>query len=240
MMCKEDTAMQGQARGQHKLKRYSSGLLLITGLLTGATQVAAAEMSETEKTFYYLGSAMGRNLETLELTDREKAAVVNGLRETLADEEQQLDDIKYTRRVNELTQQRIARAASARAAEGKQYLAAMAVEEGAVTTESGLIYRELEPGNGAQPTATSAVRAHYTGTLPDGTVFDSSVPRGQPLTVRLDQVIVCWTEGIALMKTGGTSKLTCPPDIAYGATGKGSIPPGAVLSFDVELLEVLD
>ncbi|MBT8423153.1 MAG: FKBP-type peptidyl-prolyl cis-trans isomerase [Gammaproteobacteria bacterium] len=115
----------------------------------------------------------------------------------------------------------------------------MAAADGAVTTESGLIYEQVEEGTGEQPLATSKVRAHYHGTLRDGTVFDSSVDRGQPLEIGLNQVIPCWTEGIAKMKVGGKAKLTCPPEIAYGARAQGIIPANAVLTFEVELLDIL-
>ena len=97
----------------------------------------------------------------------------------------------------------------------------------------------VQAGDGAQPTATSQVKAHYKGTLRDGTVFDSSYERGQPLEIGLNQVIPCWTEGIAMMKEGGKAKLTCPSDIAYGPRGQGGIPPNAVLTFEVELIEVM-
>ncbi len=120
------------------------------------------------------------------------------------------------------------------------YLAAMAAEEGAVTTGSGLVFRELVAGTGESPTVNDTVRAHYHGTLPDGTVFDSSVDRGQPLVISLGRVIRCWQEGIPMLRTGGKAKLTCPADIAYGSRGAGGvIPPGATLTFEVELLEVV-
>jgi FKBP-type peptidyl-prolyl cis-trans isomerase FkpA len=102
------------------------------------------------------------------------------------------------------------------------------------------VYVEVQAGKGTQPIATSAVTAHYKGTLRDGTVFDSSYERGNPLTISLNQVIPCWTEGIAMMKEGGKSKLTCPSKIAYGDNGSGSIPPGAALTFEVELIEVVE
>jgi FKBP-type peptidyl-prolyl cis-trans isomerase FkpA len=120
-----------------------------------------------------------------------------------------------------------------------EYVSGMAAEKGATQTDSGLVYLELQAGDGAQPAATSQVRAHYKGTLRDGTVFDSSYQRGEPLTIGLNQVIPCWTEGIAMMKEGGKAKLTCPSTIAYGQRGQGGIPPNAALTFEVELIEVL-
>ncbi|CAM8634784.1 FkpA FKBP-type peptidyl-prolyl cis-trans isomerases 1 [Comamonadaceae bacterium] len=117
--------------------------------------------------------------------------------------------------------------------------AAAAKEEGAVVTSSGLVYRSLKEGSGASPKATDKVTVHYKGTFPDGREFDSSYKRGQPIDFPLNGVIACWTEGVQRMKTGGKAKLTCPPEIAYGARGAGGvIPPNSTLVFEVELLGV--
>jgi FKBP-type peptidyl-prolyl cis-trans isomerase FkpA len=116
---------------------------------------------------------------------------------------------------------------------------AAAKEEGAVLTPSGLVYRSLKDGNGASPTATDKVTVHYKGTFPDGREFDSSYKRGQPIDFPLNRVIACWTEGVQRMKVGGKAKLTCPPEIAYGARGAGNaVPPNATLLFEVELLGI--
>jgi FKBP-type peptidyl-prolyl cis-trans isomerase FkpA len=109
----------------------------------------------------------------------------------------------------------------------------------AVTTASGLVYRSLTDGTGASPGPTDKVKVHYRGTLPDGTEFDSSYKRGQPIEFPLNRVIPCWTEGVQRMKVGGKAQLTCPPGIAYGERGAGGvIPPNATLNFDVELLGI--
>ena len=114
-----------------------------------------------------------------------------------------------------------------------------AKEPGAVKTASGLVYLSLKDGTGMQPSSTDTVRVHYRGTLPNGTEFDSSFKRNTPLEFPLNRVIPCWTEGVQKMKVGGKAKLTCPPEIAYGARGAGSaVPPNATLHFDVELLGV--
>ena len=107
-------------------------------------------------------------------------------------------------------------------------------------TESGLVYLEVVAGTGVQPSVTSAVTANYHGTLRDGRVFDSSYQRGQPLRVRLTDVIPCWREGLVMMKAGGRSKISCRASIAYGDKASGPIPPGAALSFQIELLDVVD
>jgi FKBP-type peptidyl-prolyl cis-trans isomerase FkpA len=119
-------------------------------------------------------------------------------------------------------------------------LVAAAAEPGAVVTATGLVYRQLEAGKGAQPAATDTVRVHYRGSFPDGREFDSSHKRGQPASFPLNRVIRCWTEGVQRMQVGSTARLTCPSDIAYGARGTpdGTIPPNSVLVFEVKLLGI--
>jgi FKBP-type peptidyl-prolyl cis-trans isomerase FkpA len=108
-----------------------------------------------------------------------------------------------------------------------------------ITTPSGLVYRSLTEGKGANPAATDTVKVHYRGTLSDGKEFDSSYKRGEPASFPLNRVIPCWTEGVQRMKVGGKARLTCPPKIAYGESGAGGIiPPNATLTFEVELLEI--
>ena len=110
---------------------------------------------------------------------------------------------------------------------------------GDITTGSGLVYRVLVEGTGAAPRGNDGVTVHYRGTLADGKEFDSSYSRGQPATFALNGVIRCWTEGLQRMKVGGKARLTCPPEIAYGARGAGNvIPPNATLTFEVELISI--
>ncbi|MEO7850985.1 MAG: FKBP-type peptidyl-prolyl cis-trans isomerase [Rubrivivax sp.] len=109
----------------------------------------------------------------------------------------------------------------------------------ALTTASGMGYRVIKEGTGAQPTASDTVKVHYRGTFPDGKEFDSSFKRGEPIEFPLNRVIKCWTEGVQLMKVGGKAQLTCPAAIAYGERGAGGvIPPNATLLFEVELLGI--
>ncbi len=196
-------------------------------------------VSEGDKVYYYVGTLIGKNLSGLELTPEQSEVVIRGVRESLAGTAEQLDDLTYQQKLQEI---QIARQRSKSAPEreaASQYVAKMAAQEGAITTDSGLVYLELTAGEGESPTRQSVVRTHYTGTLRDGTVFDSSVDRGQPLEIPLASVIPCWTEGIAMMKVGGKARLTCPPDIAYGDGGSGPIPAGAALTFEVELLGIV-
>ncbi|MBI2309006.1 MAG: FKBP-type peptidyl-prolyl cis-trans isomerase [Rhodocyclales bacterium] len=106
-------------------------------------------------------------------------------------------------------------------------------------TPSGLVYESLKDGTGTQASPQATVQVHYRGTLADGSEFDSSYKRGQPAAFPLNRVIPCWTEGVSKMKEGGKASLTCPPEIAYGSRGAGSVvPPNATLTFEVELLKV--
>ena len=126
------------------------------------------------------------------------------------------------------------------AAEGQKYLEANAQREGVNTTESGLQFRVLTQGEGAIPARTDHVRVHYTGMLVDGTVFDSSVQRGEPAEFPVNGVIAGWIEALTLMPVGSKWELTIPYNLAYGERGAGaSIPPFSTLIFDVELLEIL-
>jgi FKBP-type peptidyl-prolyl cis-trans isomerase FkpA len=124
-------------------------------------------------------------------------------------------------------------------AASQAYLEKAAAQPGAVKTSSGLIYRELQPGNGASPKPTDVVTVNYRGTLVDGTEFDSSYKRNEPASFPLNGVIPCWTEGVQKMKVGGKSQLVCPSSIAYGDGGSPPvIPGGATLIFEIELLKI--
>lgn len=112
-------------------------------------------------------------------------------------------------------------------------------DSSSITTASGLTITHLKEGSGPSPTADDVVKVHYHGTFTDGTVFDSSVERGQPAVFPLRRVIPCWTEGVAMMKVGGKARLVCPPELAYGAAGAPPrIPPNATLQFEVELIAI--
>jgi len=131
-------------------------------------------------------------------------------------------------------------AADEAAAVSVDFLKEAAEEEGAVTTASGLVFKELVAGTGESPTAEQKVKVNYEGKLASGAVFDSSYARGEPAEFKLNQVIPGWTEGLAKMKPGGKAKLTIPSDLAYGAMEMGSIPGNSALQFEVELLEIVE
>jgi FKBP-type peptidyl-prolyl cis-trans isomerase len=143
-------------------------------------------------------------------------------------------------RIDELLKARLAVVTEEEKRGGAAFLAEAAQRPGAIRTESGLVFQELQPGSGAAPAATDVVKIHYHGTFRDGRVFDSSVEAKQPATFQLDGVVPCFSQGVQQMKVGGKARLVCPPELAYGERGAPpGIPPGATLVFEVELLEIV-
>jgi FKBP-type peptidyl-prolyl cis-trans isomerase FkpA/FKBP-type peptidyl-prolyl cis-trans isomerase FklB len=196
--------------------------------------------TEEQKTLYALGLAISQNLGAFSLTEAELQWVLAGLSDGTLGHEKKVDLHAYTPKLRELQTARSAAAAETEKKAGQAFLAKAAAEAGATKTASGLVIKTLTAGTGPSPKATDKVKVHYHGTLPDGSVFDSSVQRGQPATFALGQVIPCWTEGLQLMRVGGKSRLVCPSDIAYGDRGAPPrIRPGAALVFEVELIEIL-
>ena len=146
----------------------------------------------------------------------------------------------YFQKQEQKLQAQRAEAGKAHKEAGEKYLAENAKKEGVITLPSGLQYQVLKEGNGKKPTAKDTVQCHYEGFLIDGTVFDSSIQRGEPATFPLQQVIAGWTEGLQLMQEGAKYRFFIPYRLGYGEGGAGnSIPPFAALIFDVELIQVV-
>lgn len=195
--------------------------------------------TEDEKTLYAIGLVLASNMTELSLTPDEMSIVSEGLRDGVSGGEPKVDPAAQTSQIQAFMTQRAAAAATQEKQESAAFLESMAAEDGAERTSSGLIFFELEEGDGASPGSADNVTVHYHGTLRDGTVFDSSVDRGETATFQLNRVIPCWTEGVQMMKAGGKARLVCPSDIAYGDRGSPPrIKPGAVLVFEVELIAV--
>jgi FKBP-type peptidyl-prolyl cis-trans isomerase len=171
-------------------------------------------------------------------TEAEAKIVVQGLEDALVGRESAVVLEEYLPKLTDFLKERAKKLGERHKLEGDAFIEKAAAEEGAVRTASGLVYQELVAGTGAQPRATDTVTVHYTGSLIDGEVFDSSIPRGEPSSFGLDAVIAGWTEGIQLMKVGGKARLVIPADLAYGPKGRPGIPPNATLDFEVELLAI--
>ncbi|MBI5494479.1 MAG: FKBP-type peptidyl-prolyl cis-trans isomerase [Deltaproteobacteria bacterium] len=195
--------------------------------------------TEEDKTFYAMGLMLARNVGAFNLQPAELDLVVQGVRDGVAGKPQ-VELNTYGMKINEMAQARQKSKSEGEKTKGKAFLEKAATEQGAQKTDSGLIYFETTAGGGESPAATDTVKVHYKGTLTDGTEFDSSFKRNAPAEFPLNGVIKCWTEGVGKMKVGGKARLVCPSDIAYGDRGHPpTIPGGAVLVFEVELLEIV-
>jgi FKBP-type peptidyl-prolyl cis-trans isomerase len=208
-----------------------------------APEAAKPAKVDESKTLYGVGLAIARSLETFSLTPAELDQVLKGVRDGVAGKPKMTLDQQVQASISELARARAPKSAEKAAKRekdaGAPYLARMAKEAGAKKTASGAIVLTQREGTGASPAATDKVKVNYTGTLVSGTVFDSSVGRG-PAEFPLNQVVKCWTEALQLMKVGGKAKVVCPAEIAYGEKGSPPVIPGnAVLTFEVELLDIV-
>ena len=206
-----------------------------------APDSAAGIQSVDQKVSYGIGYNMGRNLGREKNLQVDKAALLAGIEDGLAGAKTRLPESELQAAFTAVQQ----KAAAAMAAEGEKqlatgnaYLAKNKTRPGVKTTASGLQYEVLAAGTGRKPKATDTVKVHYHGTLVDGTVFDSSVQRGQPIEFAVNGVIPGWTEALQLMPQGSKWKLTVPAALAYGPRPNGKIPPNSVLVFEVELLGI--
>lgn len=200
-----------------------------------------------DKLSYALGLGIGRQLAQMGATSLSIDDFATAIKDVLAGAELKVSDQEaqtlvqeFFRKQEENANAEMAEKGKKAKAEGEQYLADNAMKEGVVTLPSGLQYKVLSEGNGKKPKATDKVKCHYEGFLVDGTVFDSSIRRGEPAVFPLNQVIAGWTEGLQLMQEGAKYRFFIPYHLGYGEHGAGaSIPPYAALVFDVELIEVL-
>ena len=200
--------------------------LLYTCEDTAAVPAATLE-SSNDSLSYAWGVELAEALKQ-RTTELDPEIVAAAVKEAL--EEKARMDVQQCREVITVISQRESIKA------GEEFLAENANKPGVITTASGLQYKVLVEGTGESPTASSMVTVHYTGKFLDGTVFDSSVQRGQPIEFSLGGVIRGWTEGVQLMKPGGKIELYVPSDLAYGPQGRSGIPPNSTLIFEIELL----
>ena len=200
-----------------------------------------------DKISYALGLGIGRQLLQMGANELSIDDFSQAIKDVIGGAELKVNDTEAQQIVQDFFQkqeekQRAAAAEKGKTAEvdGEKYLAENAQKEGVVTLPSGLQYKVLREGNGKKPKATDQVKCHYEGMLVDGTMFDSSVQRGEPATFPLNGVIAGWTEGLQLMQEGAKYRFFIPYQLGYGERGAGSsIPPFATLVFDVELIEVV-
>lgn len=229
-----------------KICMVTTKFLLLLAALGAMVSVSAQSEIDLEdsdnQVGYSLGVNIGMNLLQQGITaDVQVDAFMAGLSDALSDTVQ-MDEAAMMTAIQSFVQQQQEAAQSAltdNLAVSEAFLAENGQQDGVVTLPSGLQYRVLASGEGESPTTTDSVLAHYHGTLTDGTVFDSSVDRGEPATFGVSQVIAGWTEALQLMKVGDKWRLFIPPGLAYGeASPTPAIPPNSALIFDVELLEI--
>jgi FKBP-type peptidyl-prolyl cis-trans isomerase FkpA len=231
---------------------------LVSAATTSAEQGAAAKADKSAAKFkdddqqaaYALGASLGRYMDN-SLKEQEKlgikldkAQLIAGVQDAFADKsklsDQEIEETLkgFETRVKTAAQAKMEKDAKENEDKGTAYRTAFAKEKGVKTTKSGLMYLVEKAGSGEAPKDIDTVVVNYKGTLIDGTEFDNSYTRGEPLSFRLDGVIPGWTEGLKHIKKGGKIKLVIPPDLAYGKTGVPGIPANSTLVFDVELLDI--
>ena len=199
-----------------------------------------------DKLSYALGLGIGRQLSQMGANDLNASDFAQAVKDMIDGKEPQVPAAEaqqivedFFRRQEEKQRAEAAEKYKGAKSEGEKYLSENAKKEGVTTLPSGLQYQVLKEGNGKSPKATDKVVCHYEGMLIDGTMFDSSIQRGEPATFPLNGVIAGWTEGLQLMKEGAKYRFFIPYQLGYGERGAGaSIPPFATLVFDVELIEV--
>jgi len=207
-------------------------------------QEAPSIKTQKEKVSYGIGMDFAKNFKQRGL-DLDVEAIIKGLRDGYAgakslipDDEIQAAMMAYQKELQEKEAATLNAQAEKNKAEGEAFLAANKTKEGVVALPSGLQYKILKAGNGKIPKDTDTVEVHYQGTLLNGTVFDSSIKRGESLTFAPKEVIPGWGEALKLMPVGSKWQLFIPPSLAYGSQPRGPIEPNSVLIFEVELLTI--
>ncbi len=212
-----------------------------------AAQPAAAEaqpemqsVAERNKMLYSLGFLLGDNLKRQLILDNEDdyKALSQGMRDSLLNKKSQTNLDEYKPAIIQKYQNDAKTISAKREADQQEYMANFKKEKGVKTLDNGTMMKLSRAGKGKTPKADSTVKVHYTGTLIDGTKFDSSRDRNEVFETKLTDVIPCWTKALQQMKPGSRAKVVCPADTAYGNRPVGQIPPNSVLVFDIEMLEM--
>lgn len=225
-----------------------AGLLIVAFLFSAVTTsfaedlpaagaaAAAAKPAESAAPVYSyaIGQEIGKNFQA-DGVELDMDSLVAGIKDALAKAKPKYDEVACTKALQQLSEAR----AGAMMKDQKTFLEENKKAEGVTTLPSGLQYKVLKAGTGATPTASDTVRTHYEGKLIDGTIFDSSIRRGEPAEFPVEGVIAGWTEALQKMKVGDKWQLVIPSELAYGEAGAGGlIPPHATLIFDIELLDI--
>jgi FKBP-type peptidyl-prolyl cis-trans isomerase FkpA/FKBP-type peptidyl-prolyl cis-trans isomerase FklB len=211
---------------------------LLVGCAGGDRREPTLE-TEDQEAAYGVGLRLAGSLNGREFSEQELEYVALGLADGVLGREPKVDPEAIRAKVNTLLAVRASAAAEKEKQLGDAFCEEQAQQEGARRLESGAVYIELEPGDGASPEPGDTVTVHYHGTLRDGTVFDSTVRRNMPATFNVDRLVRCFREGLLEMRVGGKAKLVCPSSTAYGVQGSPpKIRGGAALVFEVELLDI--
>ena len=193
-----------------------------------------------DKLSYALGLSIGNNFKASGIQELNVESFQKGLQHVMDGSQPEMSYEEAKQIINDYFVELQAEKLKLNKVAGEEFLTINKAKEGVVTLPSGLQYKILKEGNGSKPTATDQVRCHYHGTLIDGTVFDSSVERGEPAIFGVNQVIKGWVEALQLMSVGSKWQLYIPSDLAYGTSGAGqAIEPNSALIFDVELLNII-
>jgi len=205
----------------------------------GGGGTAAAPKTDDEKVFYALGLDIAKNVDVFSMTPAELEFVKAGLSDGVTKQKPKVELDTVRPKIFEMARKRQDARSAGEKQRGKDTVDKAAKESGAEKLASGMVVKTVRPGTGESPAEADTVKVNYEGRLADGTVFDSSYKRNQPAQFPLRGVVKCWTEGLQKMKIGGKAQLTCPAELAYGDQGRPpTIPGGATLIFDIELLEV--
>lgn len=201
--------------------------------------------SDVDSVSYAIGVSTGlgykENLKTLPGAEANVDALIAGFVQAIKGDSTKMNMEEARKYMQKYFVEASAKEANKTKEEGEKFLADNKTKSGVITTESGLQYQVITEGTGAKPTAEDHVKVHYTGTLLDGTKFDSSIDRGEPAEFPVSQVIKGWTEGLQLMPVGSKYIFWIPSDLAYGDRGAGQmIKPNSTLKFEVELLEIVN
>lgn len=215
--------------------------LAVSGMEPRPSWGEEAERSPDQQAIYALGTGMARDLQRLDISKEELAILKAGMDAYFEGKGANLSDPSVIENVRRFQRARIQAAIDDEREGSRKFLEEAAAQPGAVRLESGLVFRELEAGEGSAPTPEDTLRVTYQGRLRDGTVFEKVLDPERPSEVPLAEAIPCWQEALQRMKPGGKARFHCPPDLAYGNAGREpSIAPGAALEFELRLLGRVD